>query len=77
MKDKKDNNTARAKIEARKRNILKSRELRHEMQKRYPEEKVSGVVLADKIAEDKISGVEKRTITPETGLKIRRSKVRE
>lgn len=75
--DKKDNNTARAKIEARKRNILKSRELRHEMQKRYPEEKVSGVVLADKIAEDKISGVEKRTITPETGLKIRRSKVRE
>ena len=47
------------------------------MQKRYPEEKVSGVVLADKIAEDKISGVEKRTITPETGLKIRRSKVRE
>lgn len=47
------------------------------MQKRYLEEKVSGVVLADKIAEDKISGVEKRTITPETGLKIRRSKVRE
>lgn len=40
--------------------------------RRYP-----GVVLADKIAEDKISGVEKRTITPETGLKIRRSKVRE
>ena len=77
VKDKKDNNTARAKIEARKRNILKSRELRHEMQKRYPEEKVSGVVLADKIAEDKISGAEKRTITPETGLKIRRSKVRE
>lgn len=67
----------RKKIEARKRNILKSRELRHEMQKRYPEEKVSGVVLADKIAADKISGVEKRTITPETGLKIRRSKVRE
>ena len=77
VKDKKDNNTARAKIEARKRNILKSRELRHEMQKRYPEEKVSGVVLADKIAADKISGVEERTITPETGLKIRRSKVRE
>ena len=71
VKDKKDNNTARAKIEARKRNILKSRELRHEMQKRYPEEKVSGVVLADKIA------AVKRTITPETGLKIRRSKVRE
>lgn len=74
---KEDKKYIRKKIEARKRNILKSRELRHEMQKRYPEEKVSGVVLADKIAEDKISGVEKRTITPETGLKIRRSKVRE
>ena len=72
-----DKKYIRKKIEARKRNILKSRELRHEMQKRYPEEKVSGVVLADKIAEDKISGAEKRTITPETGLKIRRSKVRE
>lgn len=41
VKDKNDNNTARAKIEARKRNILKSRELRHEMQndirkRRYP-----------------------------------------
>lgn len=74
---KEDKKYIRKKIEARKRNILKSRELRHEMQKRYPEEKVSGVVLADKIAEDKISGAEKRTITPETGLKIRRSKVRE
>lgn len=74
---KEDKKYIRKKIEARKRNILKSRELRREMQKRYPEEKVSGVVLADKIAEDKISGAEKRTITPETGLKIRRSKVRE
>lgn len=74
---KEDKKYIRKKIEARKRNILKSCELRREMQKRYPEEKVSGVVLADKIAEDKISGAEKRTITPETGLKIRRSKVRE
>lgn len=34
--------------------------------------KISGPVIADKIAEDKITGKEKRTITPEVGAEIRK-----
>lgn len=64
-------------IERNKQNILKSRKLRKEIQKRHPEEKISGTVIADKIAEDVISGKEKRTITPEIGAEIRRRKIAE
>jgi len=40
-------------------------------------EKISGAVVADKIAEAKISGKEKRTITPEVGAEIRRKMAEE
>lgn len=61
-------------IEERKYQILKSRKLRKKLEKRNPMEKVSGVALADEIAEDVISGKEKRTITPEVGAEYRRRK---
>ncbi len=61
----------RDKIELRKNNILKSRQLRKTIEAR--EGKVSGAV----IAEDVISGKEKRTITPGIGAEIKRRKMAE
>lgn len=64
-------------IEERKENIKKSHQLRKCLKKQNPTEKVSGVVLADEIARDVISGKEKRTITPGVGVEIRRKKAME
>lgn len=64
-------------IERRKAQIKKARNLRKQIEKRNPMEKFSGVVLADEIAKDKISGREKRTITPEVGMAIRYEKALE
>lgn len=61
-------------IERRKAQIKKARVLRRELEKRHPEERISNVALADEIAEAKISGKEKRTITPEVGEEIKRRK---
>lgn len=61
-------------IERCKAQIEKSYQIRKGLEKRYPEEKVSGAGLADEIARDVISGKEKRTITPEVGAEIRRWK---
>jgi len=66
--------TVKRNIEKHKKQILKSRKMRKEIEKRHPEEKISGAVWADKIARDVISGTEKRTITPEVGAEIRRRK---
>lgn len=55
----------RTKIEARKNHIKKARLLRKELQKRNIEDTISGVVIADNIAEKIISGEEKRKITPD------------
>ena len=64
----------RSRIEKRKENIRTSQLLRKAILKQKPEEKVSGVVMADEIAKDVISGKEKRTITPELGREISRKK---
>ena len=64
-------------IQKRKENIRHTQKVRKEILKRHPEEKVSGVVMADEIARDMISGKEKRTITPEVGREIRRKKALE
>lgn len=64
-------------IQKRKENIRQSQKVRKEFLKIQPNEKVSGVALADEIAKDKISGKEKRTITPEVGREITWRKVRE
>jgi len=61
-------------IERCKAQIEKSYQIRKGLEKRHPEEKVSGAGLADEIARDVISGKEKRTITPEVGAEIRRWK---
>ena len=53
------------KVEARKNNIKKARDLRKELEKRNKEERISGVVIADNIAKKIISGEEKRQITPD------------
>lgn len=71
----KNSTETRIHIETRKKQILKSRILRKEIEKR--EGTVSDVVLADEIARDKISGKEKRTITPEVGAEIKRRKTAE
>lgn len=57
-------------ITKNKRNILKLRKLRKITKAR--DGKLSGSVIADKIAEDVISGKEKRTITPEIGAELKR-----
>lgn len=64
--------TVKEHIEQRKQQILKSRQLRKAIEE--DEGKLSGTVIADKIAEDVISGKEKRTITPEVGAELRRRK---
>ncbi|MBO5441618.1 MAG: ankyrin repeat domain-containing protein [Alphaproteobacteria bacterium] len=64
-------------IQKHKESIRHTQKVRKEILKRHPEEKVSGVVMADEIAKDKISGKEKRTITPEVGREIRRKKALE
>lgn len=60
-------------IERRKAQIKMARNLRKQIEK----QKVSDVALADEIAKDKISGREKRTITPEVGMAIRHEKALE
>lgn len=55
----------RTKIEARKNHIKKVRALRKEQKKCNVEDTVSGVVIADNIAEKIISGKENRKITPD------------
>lgn len=65
----------KAKIEARKKYIQKTRDLREKIKERDGES-VSGVVVADKIAEKIISGEEKRTITPEVAEEYKRKALR-
>jgi hypothetical protein len=55
----------KSKIEARKNHLKKARNLRKELEKRNKEDSVSGVVIADNIAEKIISGEENRKITPD------------
>ena len=66
----------KAKIEARKKYIKKTRDLREKIKERDGES-VSGVVVADKIAEKIISGEEKRTITPEVAKEYKRKALRD
>ncbi len=61
-------------IEGRKETIKAVQQHRKKYLERYPEEKVSGVGLADDIARRVISGKETRTITPEVGAMIKRKK---
>lgn len=67
----------RKKIEDRKRNVLKSRQLRRKLHKRRSGEKVPNVVLTRRDSEKNISDTEKRTITSEVKIKIYRGKARE
>ncbi len=60
-------------IERRKKAMLQGRKLRKAMEER--DGKLSGTSIADKIAEDVISGKEKRTITPKVGAELRRKKL--
>ena len=53
------------KVEARKNHIKKVRDLRKKLEERNKENSVSGVIIADKIADKIISGEEKRQITPD------------
>ena len=61
-----------AMIEARKKHILKVRERRQADKKNHPEDAVSGVKVADKIAAAVISGSETREITPSVALEYRK-----
>ena len=62
-------------VEARKKYIQKTRNLREKIKERDGES-VSGVVVADKIAEKIISGEEKRTITPAVAEEYKRKALR-
>jgi hypothetical protein len=64
----------RTKIEARKNHIKKARALRKSLEKR--EGSVSGVIIADNIAEKIISGEEKRKITPDVAEEYKRKALR-
>lgn len=63
----------KVKIEARKNHIKKARILRKELEKRNKEENISGVIIADNIAEKIISGEEKRPITPDVVSEYRKN----
>ncbi len=63
------------KIEENKNKLKKSRKIQKEIEK--SEDRLSGTVIADKIAEDIRSGKEKRVITPEVGAEIRKRKAME
>ena len=61
-----------ATIEARKKCLLKAQKRRDAYKKNHPEEAVSGVKVADKIADKVISGSEKRPITPSVALEYKK-----
>ena len=67
----------KAKIEARKSHIKKARDLRKELEKRNKEDGISGVVVADNIAEKIISGKENRQITPDVVAEYKKQSVRD
>ena len=63
--DEKGHLSATHDVGSRKKYLLKMRSRREAYKKNHPEDAVSGVIVADKIAEKVISGSEKRSITPE------------
>ena len=56
----------------RKQKLLEEQKYRQAYKKNHPEEGVSGVIVADTIAANIISGNEKRPITPAVALEYKR-----
>lgn len=62
-------------VEARRKHLLKMRERREADKKNHPEDAVSGVKVADKIAAAVISRSEQRPITPSVALEYRKKEL--